>query len=183
LAVLVCAVCVVAACEGVSRDSESRAGDVGKPPSGDETTVERHVDGDALWVRGEVRVRLIGVDTPETKHPQRAVECFGKEASTFLGKLIPIGTEVRLVYDVERLDRYGRTLAYLYRLRDGLFVNAELLREGYAQAYTVPPNVAHADEFIALQMRARESRRGLWGACDQDFFRAIVEERKRLQDA
>src|SRR5680860_1548743 len=146
----------VAACAGSSSDAEP----VDAPDSGDETTVERHVDGDTLWVEDRVKVRLIGVDTPETKHPSRAVECFGREASDLLSELLPLGTDVRLAYDVEREDRYGRTLAYLYRVEDGLFVNAELVREGYAQAYTVPPNVAHVDEFLALQAEAREARRG-----------------------
>jgi micrococcal nuclease len=72
---------------------------------------------------------------------------------------------VRLVYDVERNDRYGRTLAYVYDSQDGAFVNAALVRDGYASAYTYPPNVAHADEFVALQRDARDAGRGLWGAC------------------
>ncbi len=112
-----------------------------------------------------VKVRLIGIDTPETHDPEEGVQCFGKEASDFLSELLPLGTRVRLVYDVEHLDRYGRTLAYIYRSADGLFVNAELVREGYARAYTVPPNVEHVDEFVALQTKARESDRGLWSAC------------------
>lgn len=128
--------------------------------------VERHVDGDTLWVHDHEKVRLIGIDTPETHDPAEAVQCFATEAAAFLSELLPLGTEVRLVHDVERLDQYGRTLAYIYRVSDGLFVNAELVREGYAQAYTVPPNVAHADEFVALQRRAREAGRGLWGTCD-----------------
>ena len=152
----------VAACAGSSSDGES----VGSADAGEGTTVARHVDGDTLWVEDRVKVRLIGVDTPETKHPSSVVECFGKEASVFVRELLPLGTDVRLGYDVEREDRYGRTLAYVYRVRDGLFVNAELVREGYAQVYTAPPNVAHVDEFLMLQAEAREARRGLWSACD-----------------
>jgi nuclease-like protein len=75
---------------------------------------------------------------------------------------------VRLVYDVEHLDRYGRTLAYVYRRSDGLFVNAAMVSDGFAQAYTYPPNVAHADEFVALQRAAREAGRGLWSACPSE---------------
>jgi micrococcal nuclease len=149
---------VIAACGGGSSP------DADLPP-GDNTVVERHTDGDTLWVEDDVKVRLIGIDTPETHNPQEAVGCFATEAAAFLADLLPLGTEVRLVYDVERLDRYDRTLAYIYRNRDGLFVNAELVRQGYALAYTVPPNVAHADEFVTLQASAREADRGLWSAC------------------
>jgi micrococcal nuclease len=150
-----------AACAGSSSDAEP----VDARKTGDETSVARHVDGDTFWVGDRERVRLIGVDTPETNHPSRAVECFGEEASRFLGDLLPLGTDVRLVYDVEPEDRFGRTLAYVYRVEDGLFVNAELVRAGYAQVYTVPPYVAHVDELVALQREAREAGRGLWSAC------------------
>lgn len=80
-------------------------------------------------------------------------------------QLLPVGTPIRLVYDVQRLDRYGRTLAYVHRLADGVLVNAAMVRDGYAAVLTVPPNVAHADEFVALQRAAREANRGFWGAC------------------
>lgn len=89
----------------------------------------------------------------------------GKEATRRITELVPPDTPVRLVYDVERRDRYDRTLAYVDRLRDGLFLNAALVREGYAAAYTVPPNVCHVDELVAFQRRAREAGRGLWSAC------------------
>jgi micrococcal nuclease len=155
-ALLASSAIVIAACGGSSPDAGRRA---------DETAVERHTDGDTLWVEDRVKVRLIGIDTPETHDPAEAVGCFATEAAAFLEELLPLGTEVRLEYDVERLDQYDRTLAYVYRASDGLFVNAELVRRGYAQAYTVPPNVAHADEFVALQRQAREANRGLWSAC------------------
>lgn len=137
-------------------------------PAGDDTTVESVTDGDTIRVAGGVRVRLIGIDTPETVDPRTSVQCFGPEASARMKATLPPGTRIRLVYDVERLDRYGRTLAYVYRARDGEFVNAAMVRDGYASAYTVPPNVAHADEFVALQREAREGNRGLWGACPVD---------------
>lgn len=133
-------------------------------PSGATGVVTRLVDGDTLEVDG-VRVRLIGIDTPESKRPGSPVECFALEASARTAALLPVGTGVRLVLDVERTDRYGRTLAYVYRQSDGLFVNAALVRDGYASVLTVPPNVAHADEFVALQREARASGRGLWSAC------------------
>lgn len=140
---------------------------VGDLPAGDDTTVQRVVDGDTLVVEGGPRVRLIGVDTPETKDPRRGVQCYGKEAANHTGRLIGPGTKVRLVSDVERSDRYGRALAYVYRVADGLFVNAALIRDGYAQVATFPPNVAHVDEFVALQREARKESRGLWSACAQ----------------
>ena len=96
--------------------------------------VERVVDGDTIIVQGVGRVRLIGVDTPETVHPRRPVECFGKEASAFTKRLLH-GQRVRLEYDQERTDRYGRTLAYVY-LSSGTFANAEIIRQGYGHAYT-----------------------------------------------
>ena len=134
-------------------------------PPGLDTTVERVVDGDTLVVAGGHRVRLIGVDTPETKDPRKPVQCFGREASAYVSSLLGGGAGVRLVGDVEPRDVYGRTLAYVYRLADGFFVNAALVREGYAQVLTIPPNVAHADEFVALARDARQSGRGLWSSC------------------
>jgi micrococcal nuclease len=134
-------------------------------PVGLDTTVERVVDGDTIVVAGGHRVRLIGVDTPETKDPRKPVQCYGKEASAFLTSVLPKGTGVRLVGDVEARDVYDRTLAYAYRLPDGMFVNAELVRRGYAHVLTIPPNVAHTDELVALAGEARRASRGLWSAC------------------
>ncbi|MDX1658630.1 MAG: thermonuclease family protein [Nitriliruptorales bacterium] len=132
------------------------------------TTIERIVDGDTLYVADlEERVRLIGIDAPETQHPDQGVECFGREASAHLGELVPPGTEVRVVFDVERVDRYDRPLGYLYRTDDDLFVNLAMVADGYAMAYTVPPNVEHAEEFVAAQRDAREAGRGLWSACGE----------------
>lgn len=135
-------------------------------PEGLDTTVDRVVDGDTIVVAGDHTIRLIGIDTPETVHPERPVECFGRQASQHLAALLPPGTGVRLVGDVEPADTFGRTLAYAYRLPDGLFVNAELVRGGYAVALTISPNVAFADRFAALATEARDAGRGLWAACD-----------------
>lgn len=123
------------------------------------------IDGDTIRVAGGRSVRLIGIDTPETKDPRQPVQCFGQEASARTVSLVPPGTPIRLVYDVQRTDRYRRTLAYVYRLSDGLFVNAALVQEGFARVATFPPNVAHVEQFVALQREAREANRGLWGAC------------------
>ena len=132
------------------------------------TTVVRVVDGDTIVARlpsGEERVRLIGIDTPESVDPRAPVECFGKEASARTAALLPEGTEIRLERDVEGRDRYGRLLAYVYRAGDGTFVNLALAEEGYAQPLSIPPNVAYASRFSAAAAAAREAGRGLWSAC------------------
>jgi micrococcal nuclease len=129
--------------------------------------VLRVVDGDTVEVQVGGRketVRLIGIDTPETVDPRSPVECFGAEASDRSKALLPEGTEVRLVADVEPRDRYDRLLAYVYR-DDGTFVNLALVEDGYASVLTYPPNVAHVDEFTAAAARARDEGRGLWAAC------------------
>ena len=136
--------------------------------SSDVRTVSRVIDGDTIVVDGDERVRLIGIDTPETKDPRKPVQCFGEAASAYTASLIPPGTSVRLVYDVERNDRYQRTLAYVYRVEDDAFLNAALVRDGYAVTATYPPNVAHADEFAALASEARTAGRGLWGQCGEN---------------
>ena len=127
--------------------------------------VSRIVDGDTvvlLMDGSPIKVRLIGVDTPETLHPSKPVQHYGKEASTFTRNLLR-GELVYLKYGFERTDRYGRLLAYLYRAPDGLFVNAEIVRQGYGHAYIQFP-FEHMDEFVALQARAREAGKGLWVA-------------------
>ena len=105
-------------------------------------------------------VRYIGIDTPETKHPTKEVEPYGKEASEANRKLVD-GKTVRLEFDVQEQDRYGRLLAYVY-LEEGTFVNAWLVQHGYAAVMTVPPNVKHQELFLRLQREAREEGRGLW---------------------
>jgi micrococcal nuclease len=133
-----------------------------------QATITRVVDGDTLKVdiagRSD-RVRLIGIDTPESVKPNTPVQCFALEASARTKGLLPHGEVVRLVRDAEARDKYGRLLAYVYRQRDGLFVNLSLVKDGYAAPYTFPPNVAHVDEFVAAGRQAREANRGLWGKC------------------
>jgi micrococcal nuclease len=121
----------------------------------------RVVDGDTLELDGGERVRLIGVDTPETVDPRRPVQYFGKEASAFTRRLAQ-GKTVRLEFDQDTQDRYGRTLAYVY-LPDGAFLNAEIIRQGYGHAYTRFP-FRYQAEFLALEREAREQGRGLWAA-------------------
>lgn len=136
-----------------------------QPPSGRLLPVLRVVDGDTFWAgdgsRKGLKVRLIGVNAPESRPAfRKPVEYFGREAKNYLGALLK-GKKVRLEYDVDRTDRYGRALAYVF-LEDGRFVNEELLRNGYAQVMTVPPNVKYADRFLRMQREARENQRGLW---------------------
>ena len=134
---------------------------------GGDARVVRVVDGDTVDVSvgGRVeRVRYIGVDTPESVKPNTPVQCFAKAASAENERLVE-GQAVRLVGDAEAQDRYGRTLAYVYRASDGLFVNAELVRDGYAKPLEIAPNVAHAAEFSRLAGAARKAGRGLWSRC------------------
>jgi micrococcal nuclease len=131
--------------------------------------VVRVVDGDTILVATggrQERVRYIGVDTPETVKPNTPVQCFGKKASAYNHSLLD-GQTVRLVTDAEQRDRYGRLLAYVYRTGDDLFVNAELVRRGYATTLTIPPNVRYADRFRDLAAGARDAGRGLWSACER----------------
>lgn len=135
------------------------------PPAPDATRASasrvciRVIDGDTIQLDGGERVRLIGVDTPETVDPRRPVQYFGKEASAFTRKLTE-GRTVRLEFGDETFDRYHRTLAYVY-LPDGTFLNAEIIRQGYGFAYTRFP-FRYQEEFVRLERQAREERRGLW---------------------
>lgn len=130
--------------------------------------VVRAVDGDTIVVRtasgGTERVRYIGVDTPESVKPNTPVQCYAKQASAFNHSLVD-GREVRLVPDREPRDRYGRTLAFVYA--DGVFVNAELLKNGYARTIEIEPNVSKADYFAHLERVAIRTNQGLWRACDR----------------
>jgi micrococcal nuclease len=134
------------------------------PKSSDsDAVVARAVDGDTIELTDGRTVRYLGIDTPETVDPRKAVQCFGHEASDANRSLVQ-GQHVRLVHDIENTDKYGRLLRYVY-LSDGTFVNLDLVANGYARAYTWPPNIAHATEFVAAQNAARTAGRGLWTAC------------------
>jgi len=142
-------------CAGTVGDT-ARSADAGQRTS---ARVTKHTDGDTLWLSGIGKVRLIGVDTPEV---YGQVECFGHEASAFVERTVPLGSQVRYRLGVEERDRYGRALAYVW-LRDGRFLNRLLVARGYAQPLTVPPNVEYEDLFVRVARRAREAGRGLWG--------------------
>lgn len=127
--------------------------------------VTKVVDGDTFWaddgtIKG-LKIRLIGVDSPESRKTfKKEVGYFGKEAKAYLMNQL-MKKRVRLKYDINRTDKYGRTLAYVY-LQDGTFVNAEIVKNGYAIAMTIPPNVKFANEFVKLQKQSRLNKRGLW---------------------
>jgi micrococcal nuclease len=146
-----------------------------EPPGFERASVTRVIDGDTIEVTilgrvegpgagrarigGSYDVRLIGMDTPESVKPGSPVECFGREASAAMKALVE-GREVTLVKDVEETDAYGRLLRYVYLGEE--LVGARLVANGYAHAYTYPPDVRHADLFVALQREARAEDRGLW---------------------
>lgn len=137
------------------------------PPEPGHAVVVEVLDGDTVVVDlGDQteEVRLIGVDTPETHHPTRPVECYGAEATARTEELLPSGSTIRLERDQEPRDRYGRLLAYVHR-DDGLFVNLALVEEGYADALRYPPNETYSGALATAAATARAEGRGMWGAC------------------
>ncbi|WP_162252842.1 thermonuclease family protein [Arthrobacter sp. Soil782] len=160
-------------------------------PSADATTgqVVRVVDGDTVIVKiadVDTRVRLLNIDTPETKHPDKAVECFGPEATAFLAETLPAGTEVGLDFDVERVDQYGRTLAAVF-LEDRTLVNAEIARQGLGSAVIFEPNEKYYDAVKTAQEEAQQAELGVFSvdaectlpaevAAAVDSLAAVVEQ-------
>ena len=131
-------------------------------------TVVALTDGDTISVRiggKKEKVRLIGIDTPETVKPNTPVQCFGHEASAYTASLVPVGAKLHLERDSEARDVYGRLLAYVYRADDGLFVNLDIIRRGYARQLTIAPNTAHVADFTAAVQAAQRDHIGLWAAC------------------
>jgi micrococcal nuclease len=131
-----------------------------------EYRVEQVLDGDTIVVRragaADETIRLLGIDTPETHHPRKPVQCYGPEASAYTTRRL-FGQIVRLEDDVERHDIYGRRLAYVYL--DGHNFEEELLRKGYARLLVIEPNHAHGRAFLADELNARARGVGLWGVC------------------
>ncbi len=168
-AVAVGVVLVLSACGAGAPGTSAPTSSGGKALTADgNATVVRVVDGDTIVAEvggRQERVRLIGIDTPESVAPNRPVGCYGKEASTFTMSLLPAGTRLRLERDTEARDTYDRLLAYTYRASDGLFVNLVLAQRGYANTLTIRPNTAHEREFTTAVAAAKAARLGLWGAC------------------
>lgn len=124
--------------------------------------VVKVVDGDTIMIEGGLKIRYIGVNTPETKDPRRGVQCFGKEASAKNQALVE-GKIVRLEKDVEERDKYGRLLRYVW-LGDEM-VNETLVKEGYAFSSPYPPNIKYHKRFLEAERDARYKGRGLWSSC------------------
>jgi micrococcal nuclease len=144
-------------------------GEALRPGSSHAAHVVRVVDGDtvlATLAGRQERVRYIGVDTPESVKPGVPVQCYAKPASHANQQMVQ-GRDVTLVVGAEPRDRYGRLLAYVYRRPDRLFVNAELVRRGYARQLTIAPNDRFARRFGSLVQKARQAGRGLWSACER----------------
>lgn len=132
---------------------------------GEWARVTKVVDGDTIYVEGDRKIRYIGVDTPETKHPSKGLEPYGPQATEANRKLVE-GQTVLLVKDVSETDRYGRLLRYIF-LPDGTFVNLKLVEDGYARVATFPPDVNFTDLFLEAERKARAESRGLWGLEDE----------------
>lgn len=129
--------------------------------------VTKVIDGDTIEIEGGEKVRYLGVDTPETKDPRKPVQCFGKEASNKNKELVE-GKRVIMEKDITDKDKYDRLLRFVFLpLKDGnrLFVNDYLIREGYAQVLTIPPDVKFGEQFLEAQRKAREQKKGLWDSC------------------
>lgn len=137
----------------------------------EKATVVRVIDGDTVELETGERVRYIGVDTPETKHPSKPVQCFGREASKRNKELVE-GKEVLLEKDVSDTDRYGRLLRYIYipnpdASDEAIFVNEYLIEQGFGQVITYPPDVKYHPQLLSAQHIAQDEKRGLWGNCEE----------------
>lgn len=161
LLALLAALLVAAVLPGCQRATATKDGSA---------TIEHVIDGDTVDVtvgdRHE-RIRLIGIDTPEVYVDTGVPECFGPEASGFTKSLLPPGTDVRLERDVVGRDDYGRLLAYVYVVRDGIEVmaNEQIIASGFAVPLTIEPNSTFADRFVDAARDAERAGLGLWAAC------------------
>lgn len=129
--------------------------------------VVRVIDGDTIELSDGRKVRYIGIDTPETVDPRKPVGCFGREASSKNRELVG-NVDVELEKDVSETDRYGRLLRYVYVIIPGrgrVMVNEELVREGFAQSSTFPPDVKYQDLFRQAEIAAMADKKGLWNDC------------------
>lgn len=124
--------------------------------------VTRVIDGDTIEIESGQKVRLIGVNAPESVDPKRKDQCFGKESSDFTKSLL-LEKSVKLEKDVSETDKYGRLLRYVWL--DSQMVNVTLVKEGFAQVSTFPPDVKYKDKFLVAQNYAKENNLGLWSKC------------------
>lgn len=144
-------------------------GDFEENTSTSSAIVKRVIDADTVELESGQKVRYIGIDSPETKHPTKSVECFGQEASLKNKELVE-GKQVILQKDVSEVDRYGRLLRYVYvnsENEEKIFVNEFMVKEGYAKVSTFPPDIKYQDVFLEAESLARQENKGLWGFnCD-----------------
>lgn len=126
-----------------------------------DTIVTNVIDGDTFTIEGGKVVRIIGIDTPETVHPSKPMQCYGKEASNKITELIE-GQKIRLEKDVSETDKYNRLLRYVWK--GEVLINELLVKEGYAQSSSYPPDIKYQERFVAAQQEARDNQRGLWGS-------------------
>jgi endonuclease YncB( thermonuclease family) len=147
-----------------------------KAPAAHVYRIARVVDGDTVYLTNGAKIRLVQIDTPEVYF---GAECWGHQASAETSRLLPVGTLVRLASEpaTDSVDRYGRLLRYVFRIRDGLNVNVFLVRHGDAAPYFYGGREGrYAGLLKRSALRARASRRGLWGACRRtpvDFYRGV----------
>lgn len=143
--------------------------------------VERVIDGDTIEILGGLRVRYIGIDTPETVDPRKAAQCFGREAAEKNRELIE-GRTIEMEKDVSETDKYGRLLRYIYFPSTGsgqagdIFINDFLVRQGFARASTYPPDIKYQEQFRQAEKEARENNRGLWAVCGGGGEMEVVGE-------
>lgn len=135
-------------------------------------TVEKVYDGDTFRTTDGEKIRLLGINTPETAHGSEAGEPLGNKAKTALKKLV-LGQQLRLQFDRERKDRYGRFLAQAF-LRDGSWVNGQLIATGMAHVYTFAPNFKWSAALLALERKARQQKRGIWKS---DYFKVLSADK------
>jgi micrococcal nuclease len=168
---------------GVERTLDDGVGDLdaatpppGVPAAAQAAVVDRVVDGDTIRVRVEevggpigptdsVRVRLLNIDAPELDHPDRGEDCGAVEATALVERLTPPGSSVWLVSDVEDRDHYDRPLRAVFTA-EGTFVNAEVVRRGWAEVVLFEPNDRFHDRLLPIEVAAREEQRGAWRVCD-----------------
>lgn len=136
----------------------------------EKATVAKAIDGDTVELTTGEKVRYVGIDTPETKHPTKGVQCFGREASARNKELVE-GKKILMEKDVSNTDRYDRLLRYIYlpnpeASQEAIFVNEYLVEQGYAQALTYPPDVKYNQIMLNAQKAAQQGKKGLWSKCN-----------------